>query len=382
MQNVFINVYDYRADPTQRTWDLPSWGHPLSQLALPLFVQAEGRYLPIGTAFWIGPKVQFIVTAMHNIHEAIRFERRFERLLAAGELPASVSLKRAGLGVLHQDEVTGTNARFSLIPVRTINGGPPGDVAFGHPEFGSGRPVLSLPLSFDPPRIGERVWSLGYTDFEPRDGIPVDAAWDGSFDWARDYRHRFVVTEGRVERIFTQRFDRGYCRAPCFSFDNAISHGQSGGPVISERGLTVGINSCVPDRFDRPTSLGSMLYPLLLTGIEFGATMGGGNFTLNMKAPRLLVDLVTAGVISSDGSEKHVHIHRSEDGEGIAVGPRIPVEDCDFVHEDFQGFQDQRPALPITGEIYRLKQTSEPSSRPPDTADGGATPDRPSGGAG
>lgn len=366
MKNIKINLTECRKNPSDRTWELPSWGHVLSKMVLPLFIQAQGRYHPIGSAFWIGRKVQFIITALHNIHEALRYEPRLERLLAAGMLPSSAELNRAGLSVLHQDDVTETTARFSLIPLRTINGGPPGDVAFGHPEFQGGRPVLSLPLSFDPPRIGEIVWSLGYTDFEPRDGILVDDALNGSFNWANDYRHRFVVTEGRVERIFTQRFDRGFNRGSCFSFDNAISHGQSGGPVISERGVIVGINSSDASiRFNRPTSLSSMLYPLLLTDLEFGAVIGSGNFTININAKRPLVDLVMDQVIASDGSERHVAIHRSEDGDGFAVGPRIPVEDCDFVHEDFQGFQERRTGAPIKEPYYRFRRNDTPQDEDP-----------------
>jgi hypothetical protein len=373
MQYITLNLRDQRAHSAQRTWELPSWGHPLSKCILPLFIQSEGRYHPIGTAFWIGPGVQFIVTAMHNIAAAFRFEPRLQRLHAAGELPSSASLNHTGLSVLHYDDVTGTNARFCLIPVLTINGAPPGDVAFGHPKFMGGRSVLSLPLSFDPPRIGETVWSVGYTDFKPQDGIPIDAAMDGSFDWAREYHHRFVVTEGRVGRIFTQRFDRGYHRGPCFSFDNAIPHGTSGGPVISERDVIVGINSCdASTLFDRPSSLSSMLYPMLLTDIDFGTTMGEGQFTISMKVTRPLIDLVRHRVISSDGSEEHVAIHCSEDGEGFAVGARIPAEDQDFVHEDFQGFQDRRPGVPISGQFYRFKRIKGPTA----TAGVAARPDQ------
>jgi hypothetical protein len=81
---------------------------------------------------------------------------------------------------------------------------------------------------------------------------------------------------------------------------------------------------------------------------------------------------VTDRVISSDGSEEHVAIHRSEDGEGFAVGPRISVEDRAFVHEDFQGLQDRRHGVPIGGEFYRFKRTDEP----PSSADGAAISDR------
>jgi hypothetical protein len=67
---------------------------------LPLFIQGESHYIPVGTAFWIGPKVQFVMTALHNIHEALRYEPRFERLLAAGNLPTSIELRKVGLSVL------------------------------------------------------------------------------------------------------------------------------------------------------------------------------------------------------------------------------------------------------------------------------------------
>jgi hypothetical protein len=193
MQHINVNLRDHRSDAAQRTWELPPWGHTLSKCVVPLFIQAEGRCYPIGTAFWIGPKVQFIVTALHSIKEAFRFEPRWERAHVAGEMPLSASLSQAGFSVLQQDDVTGTTVQFSLIPVRTIDGAPPTDVAFGHPEFRDGRSIVSLPLSFDPPRIGETVWSVGYTDIEPKDGIPIDAAMDGSFDWAREYHHRLVV---------------------------------------------------------------------------------------------------------------------------------------------------------------------------------------------
>lgn len=363
MPTVTINLRDHRADPEQRTWDLPTWGHPLSNCILPLFIQTGGRFLPIGTAFWVGPKVQFILTAMHNVLEALHFEPRLERLLTAGNLPSAAKLNSAGLFVLHQGGDPGINAGFSLIPLRTINGAPPGDVAFGHPLFVNGRSTLSLPLSFNPPRIGETVWSVGYVDVEPREGIPVDAVIEGAFDWSRDYRHRFVVTEGKVERIFTQQFDRGYLKGPCFSFDNAISHGQSGGPVISASGTIVGINSCdVSIRFNRPTSLSSMIYPLLLTAIDFGVELGGGAFKVNMNASRLLIDLVLERVISSDGSEEHVSIRRSEDGEGYTIGPRISVDDRSFVHEDFQGFQDRQPAAPISGECFAIRRVDASQS--------------------
>lgn len=360
MPSININMFDGRPDASCREWELPSFGHPLSKFVLPLFVLAEGRYRPIGTALWVGPKVQFLLTAMHNITEAFRFEPKLERMFVQGDLPPSVTLNRASLWVLHQGSTSESEHKFSLIPIQTVNGGPPGDVAFGHPLFEANRPVLSLPLSFAPPRIGQTVWAVGYTGFEPREGIPEEDVANGSFDWNRDYRHRFLATQGSVQHIFTQRFDRGYCRGACFSFDNCLAHGQSGGPVISDSGAVVGINSCdVSLRFPSAMSLGSMLYPLLLTGIQFGATLGGGNFKLNLNATRPLFELVMEGVISSDGSAEHVAFHKLEDGAGYGVGPCIPIADKHGVFEDFQAFQDGRQSKPMMGEAFRLRRTEE-----------------------
>jgi hypothetical protein len=122
--------------------------------------------------------------------------------------------------------------------------------------------------------------------------------------------------------------------------------------------VIVGINSCDASiRFDRPATLSSMLYPLLLSNINFGATLGDGSFIVNMKATRPLIDLAMQRAISSDGSEEHVAVHRSEEGDGFAVGPRILAEDRDFVHEDFQGYHDQCAGVPVGGEYYWFRRT-------------------------
>lgn len=138
MATLTINLFAHRPDPAQRSWDLPMWGHPLSKGVLPLFIRAGGLLRPIGTAFWVGSGVPFVVSAMHNLTEALRHEPRYERLLASGDLPAKVDLKNAGLYVLHQDEVTPERGRFTLLPLETANGGPLGDAVFGFPTSSRG----------------------------------------------------------------------------------------------------------------------------------------------------------------------------------------------------------------------------------------------------
>jgi hypothetical protein len=351
---ITINLRDYRQHEGQLTWDLPSWGHPISKLIMPLFILSKEHYIPVGTAFWVGPNTQFIITATHNIYEAMKHEPRLERMLIANSLPQAIQLREIGLSVLHHHVASDGQVAFSFLPLETLDAAPPTDVIFGYPTFGHGREILSLPLSFDPPRINETVWCVGYTDFHPVDGVPVSQLMDGTYDW-HSYRHRFVVVEGKVKRIFTSRFDAGYHRGPCFSINNSIFHGQSGGPVISERGTIVGINSCdASNFFSEPSTLSAMLYPLLLTEIRFGAKFGAPNFTFSFKSTRHLVDMVMDGTISSDGSAQHVNITPGPEG-GWLIGPRTPIEDAASVFDDYAGYQSGRTSTQITGEYYRFR---------------------------
>lgn len=321
------------------------WGHLLSKGVLPLFLRVGDKLEPVGTAFWVGRNIPFVVTALHNVAETLRREPQYERLLASGNLPEQVNLETVALYVLHQDEVRPGRRRFTLLPLESVNAGPPTDVVFGFPRFEAGRATWSPPVSFSPPRIGETVWSIGYTDYQPREGIPLASlSSEGHFDWVNHYRHRLVVTEGMVTRIFTQRFAAGFTCGPCFAFDNAIEHGQSGGPILTTDGRIVGINSATATNFfNAPTSLGSMIYPLLMSSLQFGCDLGNSKFHFRMNATRLLIELVTEGHILTDGSEEHVAI-RSLGDDGYAVCPRIPTEDQAFTHADFRGFQEGRPA--------------------------------------
>lgn len=83
-----IDIEAHKPDPTSRCWDLPPWGHPLSQGVLPLFLVLEDRMFPIGTAFTVGKKLRFLMTAEHTIGEAIKHDPVLNRLRNEGRLPA------------------------------------------------------------------------------------------------------------------------------------------------------------------------------------------------------------------------------------------------------------------------------------------------------
>lgn len=342
MTNVKINMQEHRPSPDVRTWDLPPWGHILSKLVLPLFMRVDQKLIPIGTAYWLGGGVPFVMTALHCITEALRYQPQYERMFASDKLPSSVDLKNCAFYILHQDECTDDGGRITLIPLESVDAGPPTDVAFGYPRFEGGRATLALPISFNPPRIGSIVWSLGYTEFAPKEGILIKEIQDGSFDWVNRYKHRFVVTEGTVEAIFTEQFSDGFVRGPCFAFDNAIDHGQSGGPIFTTDGRVVGLNSATATCFfDKPMSLGSMFYPLLLNGIKASVTLGQPGASLTMQIRRPLIDLVLQGAIKSDGSEANVAIYNTLEGQ--AIGPRVPREDQSHTHSNFSAMQSSAP---------------------------------------
>jgi hypothetical protein len=134
----------------------------------PLFIVVAERLIPVGTAFAVGHGISFVISAEHNIREALNHERRLRHLLTAATLPEAITLKEVGISVLHQRWVDDTRAaiHYTLWSLQTVAGAPPSDVVFGSRSF---RPYLEA----------------------------LDA---GTFSWRSDYSHRFVVVEGRVER--------------------------------------------------------------------------------------------------------------------------------------------------------------------------------------
>ena len=97
-------VEEGRRSPEDKCWDLPPWGHPLAQGVFPLFIVIDEHLFPIGTAFSVGKKVRFLMTAEHTIGEAIKGEPTLNRLRNEGKLPASADLRHSQLCVLYQQE--------------------------------------------------------------------------------------------------------------------------------------------------------------------------------------------------------------------------------------------------------------------------------------
>ena len=238
---VNIDIDSYKPSPDCKTWDLPAWGHPIGQGVLPLFF-SYGRVLyPIGTAFTIGRGIQFVITAKHNVDEAIKREPQLSNYLYSGEIPhKEVSVNRVDLWVMHH-HVAGEKINITLRPLEFLNAAPPTDLVFGFPQFSDAIPSLAGRLTFDPPTPNEPVWCIGYAESSHPTGIDFESVLNGKFNWITDYSHKLRVAEGRVANIITQRFARGFVDGPCFTVDKEICHSQSGGPVIKKVGADLGL---------------------------------------------------------------------------------------------------------------------------------------------
>jgi len=349
-----IPIGSFRTDPSQSWWDLPSWGHPLSQGVFPLFLSLDSRLIPIGTAFAVGRGIAFVISAEHNIRETLNHEQRLRHLRTVDELPEVVTFKDVGLSVLYQrwSNEAKTEIQFALWPLETFAGAPPSDVVFGSPQFQTVVPTLDLPLCFEAPPQGERVWSIGYTDFKfPEGGIELEAVDAGTFDWRNDYGHRFVVVEGRVDRIFANRFASKFVDGPCFTFDADIFHGQSGGPVLDTTGRVRGVNSAGASQFfARPMSIASFLYPVLFQNLQTGAQLG----PTRVQITQPIFKWIVGGYITTDGSEARLCLSR--EGDSFTVGFSAPKSFAAFVHDDFAGYQRGASASEVLGVNYRLRR--------------------------
>ena len=322
-------------------WQVPYWGNPLAAGIFPLCVVAEERVFPIGTAFVIS-HLGIVCSAMHNVHEALKRERRGNTLLSMLRLPKNYSVRDIGLFVLHHHRLPSGQISLALWPLDKMHAIPPTDIVFATARFQSLFPFLQMPVSFGFPRIGSRVICLGYDSFEfPEEGIDLAEIQNESFDWGSRSDVRLMAVEGEISNIFVEQFAAGFLTGPCFSVNCAVAHGQSGGPVINGDGYVCGVISAGADTFfGYPTTLVSALYPSLVCNIDL--RLSGVGFQVDAAQP--IFSLVQSGNLRTDGTEALARCEK--DGAGWRVDPLIHREDAPFVFPDFRGFSDGRRANP------------------------------------
>ena len=215
------------------SWNLPPWGNILSHSVYPFFIFVEEHFIPIGTAFCISD-IGVVITATHNIEEALKLDRQPQRLPHLNNLRSedTFNLKDVGLSLL-QVQIDGSNMQVNFRPLENGSIVRPTDVMFGFQSFRQGASLLPLRISFVPPRIGSKVICLGYTATDPPSAcISKEAFESGEIkDWFEAYTHRFCAIEGTVTKIFTKSF--APCKGACFAIDAEVPHGLSGGPVFN-----------------------------------------------------------------------------------------------------------------------------------------------------
>ena len=352
-----MDLRQYRKKDTDQIWELPFWQHPIAAVVVPFFVVAEGRAKPVGTAFFTGGTAPFVITAFHILDEALKCEPKLERVQVNGPLKGHHTLDCVNPYVLHSGTI-GETRRLTLLPIDKFSGAPPTDLSIGSLQFAPELLTTENRLSFDYPRVGEKVLSVGY-HFEnvPEDGFPFSEIADGTFNWHEKFVARLLVAEGTVTKVFTQDFATGYLNGPCFAFDAEIKHGMSGGPIYNSSGNVCGLNSAGASTFfDGAASIGSALHMILLTEVESGLQIGP--VRLNMRAN--LRQLIRQGVLLTDGSEGNEDRFSADPATGkTAIHGRVHTEDMPFAHDNFVGMQagSQPSSVSSADKLWHFKKS-------------------------
>jgi len=352
-----ISIFEGRPDGAE-SWDLPPWGHKIGCGVFPLLIHLTDHLIPIGTAFCIS-RIGLVATATHNAREAIKCHPRGSRLLQMKDLPSNVELGNVSLSVLHNWVSARDKLRINIWPLEGAQGAQPTDLLFGFPNPQQEFPYLPLPVSLALPRIGSKVYCVGYRDTKIADAsLSLERIRKGDIDdWSSYYQHRLHVVEGAVTNVFTQEFSASYLRGACFSIDAEVASGMSGGPVFDEEGYVCGIISATATQFfDHPASLVALLYPAMMTSIKLGFALGD---RIRMNSTQPLRSLIQSGCIKTDGTETMVTF--CEEETGWRIGPLIHKDDSSFVFDDFHGLQEGKAATPETRGVFKLKQTDDES---------------------
>ncbi len=341
-QQTNINVRDFQS-PGEVEWDLPSWNHPLAQGIMPLCAIVNQHLIPIGTAVIIS-KLGVIATAAHVISEALRNDPTVHKEVLKGNCEKEHQVKHVQLAVLHHRMISSETTQFNIWPLENVQIAHPTDLAFGFLKVQQSFQYMSFTLSPAAPRIGETVFSLGYCDNQfPEDGIPLQEIKNSTFNWNENFSHLFHVSEGKVKALFVRRFAQGYADGPCFLMDSNVRHGQSGGPVFNSYGNICGINlggaSVITNE---QNSLASLIYPALTIKLSFTLQLAK-QFTFNAQSP--LISLVSSGGIKTDGSERLTNISGEDDK--FRISPLIHRDDKINTFDDFHGYQDSKPSVPV-----------------------------------
>src|SRR5918992_5324451 len=289
----------------ENLWELPPWHTYWGRFVYPLLVaNSHRRLFPLGTAFAFSNLDPFL-TARHNLEGALRKHHpKAEQFVQKGIVAARSGgvLDHAYLAILSQGPNPGLNdVSLDLRLFNSIHAALPTDLLVGNmlnDDRFAWVPTLTPLITFAPPRIGETVRCIGYTDMKvPEEGLPIDDIREYRLNPYEAYSHRLIVAVGRVTNIFIERFTQGFVEGPCFTIDVEIPQGLSGGPILRSDGAVCGVvYSGASIFFNSPTSIGSFLYPIFLLRLSFGISMANGAFQMTATG-RSVAELVATQAI-------------------------------------------------------------------------------------
>jgi hypothetical protein len=322
--------------PGTKMWEIPTWGRPLALGIYPFFIIRDRDVTPAGTAFCVS-KLAISMTSLRNIRNFVRNHWHSNSPSQANDLHSFFATKDFEMAVFHHRVLPGRALSGNILDLKFITGAEPTDVGYILPQFQNVFPYLPLPISFALPRIGSRVICAGFGELSSQDSpFTVDDIRHGRINLLDAYEHKFLAVEGHITRIFTQRF-KDVVGGPCCTINAEIKPGMCGGPVFSDGGYVVGIVSGgATDFFEQPTSIVSLLYPLLAMNIRFARQIG----PIRIDSDSRLIELIAQGTVTTDGSEKLISIHR--DDRETVLNPVIHSEDTDYIYNDFSDLKRER----------------------------------------
>lgn len=232
---------------------------PITSLAVAIAAHDGTEFYVAGTGVFVTPGL--VLTAKHVVEE---FWKRM-----AGRPRPRAGVAAQGPFDIHVLQFPGNDSVPALWLCERVWTAKHTDVAFlqvvpngqtGHAPW-RGTPALN-PY---PPARGERIFAFGY----PASSGQIASQEPFGIEWLLQGH----TTVGQVTEVYPERRERGFLNFPCFETDARFDGGMSGGPIFDSAGRICGLicGALGGDTEGSFTSYGAVLWPALLTSIDFRA---------------------------------------------------------------------------------------------------------------
>jgi hypothetical protein len=268
------------AEPQFRLLDV-NFDYPAMQVAMPLVSNNSGVVRCMGTAFAVAPGLA--ITAYHVVDDWLRFEEE-----TLGYRPSGAVVSVAALQWF--------NGQFYVWIIDEAYASPTADIAFlrfVRPSWwgdglGQVKPRCAR-LSFNPPKVGDKLRVFGFPDSEIRDASL----------YIRPSASTVSVRNVDIKTTISIR------PLSYFEVDGQIEGGMSGGPCFDLDWNVVGVNSKGWDFAGNESPIGyvALLWPAMSTQIDLFKT---GDFPA--------IDLFRDGSSRALGYKR---VHAKSDGQTL-----------------------------------------------------------------